>query len=111
VLSIKFIYIIIVYNNMNYEHICKKRKINKDIIKDINNICFDLKNIRLNRKRKTDDQEEKELNDLCILIEKNKLIKKYGCNIHDDNQEICSIYNCSGNISSKNIEKVYNYIN
>lgn len=62
------------------DKICKKRKINYvEPDKDINT------------------NEETKRRKFRIFINIKQIIKQYKCNIHDNDEDICSIYDCCGN--------------
>ncbi len=97
------------------ERINRKRKVsfldlydeNFEINKKIDKINLDFKKISITRKRKFDIiQEEGDK-----FIQKNKFIKIYSCSLHDNDKEICNIYNCQGmNYCDMEIKK-FDYIN
>ncbi len=86
----------------------KKRKF--DLIDDLNQnnmeISFQFRELTIVRKRKFDNNIN---NNESIQI--NKFIKTYSCSLHDNDKQICNIYNCQGmnysNITSNN----FDYIN
>ena len=103
------------------ERICRKRKVNfldlyenVEINKKINRINSDFKKISITRKRKYDiinneDCEKDE--DYDENIQNKKFIKIYSCSIHDDDKDICNIYNCQGMHYSDVETKKFDYIN
>jgi hypothetical protein len=80
---------------------------NFEINKKIDRINLEFKKISITRKRKFDIiQEEGDK-----IIQKNKFIKIYSCSLHDNDKEICNIYNCQGmNYCDMEIKK-FDYIN
>ena len=102
------------------ERICRKRKVNFldlyediEINKKINKINLDFKTLLITRKRKYDiinneDNENYENNEDNGY---NKFIKIYSCSIHDDDKDICNIYNCQGMHYCDVETKKFDYIN
>ena len=109
------------------ERICRKRKVNFldlyediEINKKINKINSDFKKMSITRKRKYDiinnqdyeDHEDHEKDgDYDKNIQIKKFIKIYSCSIHDDDKDICNIYNCQGMHYSDVETKKFDYIN
>ena len=91
------------------ERINRKRKF--DLIDDLNQnkymeISFQIRDLTIVRKRKFDNIL---INEESIQI--NKFIKIYSCSLHDNDKEICNIYNCQG-MNHFDIEiKKFDYIN
>jgi hypothetical protein len=72
-----------------------------DDIYDDFNVNFN--KLTITRKRKYDNINEE-------FIQKIKFIKIYSCSLHDNDKEICNIYNCNGinnlNFSVNNIDYI-----
>jgi hypothetical protein len=91
------------------ERINRKRKF--DLIDDLNEnnfmeISFQIRDLTIVRKRKFDNIL---INEESIQI--NKFIKIYSCSLHDNDKEICNIYNCNGINNINFTENNINYIN
>ena len=84
------------------------------INKKIDRINLDFKKMSITRKRKFDIINEEGKEGEYIehkIIQKNKFIKIYSCSLHDNDKEICAIYNCQGmNCCDMEIKK-FDYIN
>ncbi len=88
----------------------RKRKVAfLDLYDDIYADIYDDFNVNFNkltitRKRKYDNINEE-------FIQKIKFIKTYSCSLHDNDKEICNIYNCQGMNHCDMKIKNFDYIN